>query len=511
MPLSPNAPDYVSQVRGVLNDLREDYIKKQQLFQQDQQAQAQLGLGYAQLSAQRENQARQAALDDKKLQLQGLQNQRELENLIHTRSRQEAADRLERQKFDLLQQEKDQKMQEIDNKKREEAESGRLYSNYLNARMSGDDEKLIQAQQELDNSTLSGLIKSQLMDNADKSMERKRQIDEHIANQQKRPQANALIVRAANLPLDRITNEDASAALNDLETEFSQLGITDDTAKQFATVMSQKNALLAKLAQDDERAGISRLNADGMHGGVLTPAQQEKYDTIVKKYPDYKARVADPDSASYQELKGLAASINKEEAQNYLNDTKTRFMLNQKNLVEKNPALGVETIDPVTGEKKVTFALSMPNMNLTNRDIDPRTGTLLKAKQKEINDYEQVLNRALAGDVNPLQMLLGRTISSAPANPNIKKLQFMPNNPWDTAASTGGVPAGTPGTAVVPAIVPQRPTRPSDEQIIAMGSDPKTADQLIPGSTKTYRQAAQFLKGQLKTSQDKTVANPNSY
>ena len=57
MALSPNTPDYVSQVSGIIGDLRDNYLKKQQLFQDDQQAQARIGLGYAQLAAQRENQA----------------------------------------------------------------------------------------------------------------------------------------------------------------------------------------------------------------------------------------------------------------------------------------------------------------------------------------------------------------------------------------------------------------------------------------------------------------------
>lgn len=509
MALSPNAPDYVSEVRGILNDLRQNYIQKQQLFQQEQQAQAQIGLGYAQLSAQRDNQARQAALDEQRLDVQRLQNEREIENLAYNRERQAMSDRLEAQKFELLQQEKDQKMREIDNKNREEAESGRLFSLLQKARASENLEEIAKAEGEFQSSTLSGILKSQLLDRLDISAERKRLVDEKIANQKLRPQANALIVQAANLPLDRMSPEDASLALNDLEMKFSQLGVTDDTAKQFSTVLNQKNSQLAKLANDVVISGISQLNADGATGNILSPKFQAKYDAIKKQFPNWQDRMDNPDA--FNQLRGLAKDIHKEETQNYLEDTKTRFMIDQKNLVEKNANLGVETVDPVTGQKKITFVLSMPNMNLTDRDIDPRTGKLLKAKEEEIKDYARVLSRALAGDINPLQMILGRAIAAAPPNPNIKKLEFIPNIPFDTTASTGGVPAGIPGTAVIPAVVPTRPTRPSDEQIVAMGSDPKTANQLVPGTTKTYKQAADFLAGQKKNSQGKSVANPNTY
>jgi hypothetical protein len=46
---------------------------------------------------------------------------------------------------------------------------------------------------------------------------------------------------------------------------------------------------------------------------------------------------------------------------------------------------------------------------------------------------------------------------------------------------------------------------------MAMGSDPKTANTVIPGSSTTYGQAAKFLADKKKAEQEKSVANPNSY
>jgi hypothetical protein len=69
MPLSPNSdPSLISQVREILSDSRNDYLKRQQLFQDNEQAQARIGLGYAQLAAQRENQALDADLKMASLQ-----------------------------------------------------------------------------------------------------------------------------------------------------------------------------------------------------------------------------------------------------------------------------------------------------------------------------------------------------------------------------------------------------------------------------------------------------------
>lgn len=68
MPISPTAPDYISQVRGIISDLRQDFLQKKQLAQDEEKTKATLQLQYAQLAAQRENAARQADLSEKQLQ-----------------------------------------------------------------------------------------------------------------------------------------------------------------------------------------------------------------------------------------------------------------------------------------------------------------------------------------------------------------------------------------------------------------------------------------------------------
>lgn len=67
------APDYVSQVRGVINDLRENYLQKQQLFQRQQEAAASNALGYAQLQASRDNANLNRDLQDRQLEFSYLQ------------------------------------------------------------------------------------------------------------------------------------------------------------------------------------------------------------------------------------------------------------------------------------------------------------------------------------------------------------------------------------------------------------------------------------------------------
>jgi hypothetical protein len=82
MALSPNAPDYISQVRGIIGDVRENYLKKQQLFQQNEQAKAQTALGYAQLAAQRDNAALDAEYKNRVLEQNALQDEAKNDALL---------------------------------------------------------------------------------------------------------------------------------------------------------------------------------------------------------------------------------------------------------------------------------------------------------------------------------------------------------------------------------------------------------------------------------------------
>jgi hypothetical protein len=514
MALSPNAPDYVSAVRGVLSDLRQNYVQKQQLFQQEQQAQAQIGLGYSQLAAQRENQARQAGLDEQKIALQGLQNQRELENLAYNRDRQAAADRLDASKFDLLQEEKQQRMQEIDNKNKEEAESGRLYSVVRDARLSGDPDKIAKAEGELDNSALSAALKGQILDRLDIADARRMKLQTDLEIKQKRPQVNNVLAQAANLPIDRMLPDDAQDALNKVFTDFQNIGSPDpDSANKLNSILSQKQNQLLKLRDDVTIQGISQLVEDGaqenffarQYPGPAGVAFQKRYDEIVKGVPKDQ-RINDP--TIFSRLKGLAADIHLVDTQESLDNTKARFTIAQENLVKKNASLGIPTVDPVTGDARITFAMPMPNMTLGPNDIDLRTGKLTKEKQREIDQYQNMLDRALAGDFNALQMMIGRSIAQSPAV-KASNAPFIPNNPWGETAQT---PVAPTGTAVVKTGAPaSTPTDPTEEQIMAMGSDPKTANTVIPRSSKTYGEAAKFLADKKKAEQGKSVANPNSY
>jgi hypothetical protein len=515
MALSPNSPDYIGEVRGVINDLRQNYLTKQQLFQQQQQAAAQIGLGYAQLSAQRDNQARQAELDGQRIELEGVKNQRDLENITYNRARQAGADRLEADKLEIYQEERRQKINEIDKKNQEEAESGRLFSYVRNAKSSGDPDQIAMAEAALENSSLSALTKMAMLDRIDIAEERKRKVDELIVNKQKQPQVNNILSLAANLPTSNTTIEEAQAALTKYSTDFQNIGTSDPVANnRFNSIISQKQTELIKLRDDAVSQAVSQLNLDGAQKNVFTKdypgsvgeAFQKRYDDITKGIP-VADRVYNPNT--FTALQGLAADMQEVVSQRAVDEQKVRFIIAQENLVKKNPALGVETIDQATGEKRTTFASPMPSMVLTRNDLDSRTGRPTKQKLKEISDYQNLLDKTLSGDYNALQMMIGRSISQSPA---VKKsnLPFIPNDPYSTAVQAPVAPSGTAvvKTATPAGVIPISAI-PSDEEIFKMAEDPKTADMIVPGAGKkrTYRETAKYLN----SLNPKNVATPNSY
>lgn len=461
MALSPNAPDYVSQVRGIIGDLRDNYLKKQQLFQDDQQAAARNALGYAQLNAQRENQALQADLDQQRIEASKLTAQANLENTLFERQRQFAADEMQRQRFEVEKQQKDLAIAEAERKRQDEIEAGRLAAMKQEAINSNDPDRILMAQAAIDNSTISGATRFQLNENLDQAMERKFKMDERLAVQQKAPIANSIISKIANLPVGRMLPEDAQQALSSYTNEFSSLNIPDQNVsnKFFAAVTAQQNAL-TKASQDAQNQEVSQLNLDGTQGGVLPAKYQKEYDEVVKG-TDWSTRANDPNSEVFHKLRGIVAKINTDQTLQEIEDYKTKFAMDQENLVKRNAKLGVEANDPITGEKRVTFGISMPNISIS--DIDKRTGKLAKVKADEIKNYQNALNRAFTGNYDMIEALLERRLADLPQANN--KLPFVPNLGMN--ASTQAAVAPAPGTTNIPVANQQPQVSPATVERIA--------------------------------------------
>jgi len=69
------------------------------------------------------------------------------------------------------------------------------------------------------------------------------------------------------------------------------------------------------------------------------------------------------------------------------------------------------------------------------------------------------------GDYNAMQAMLGKALSEAPANPNIKKLEFIPNDSSNVATVPGGTAPRTSGTASIPITPRNQPAQISDSTI----------------------------------------------
>jgi len=133
MALSPNAPDYVSQVRGFLSDLRQDARQRDQLALEAARSSAANALNYAQLAQQRElaylqadlnREQYQQAYDQKKLAYEN----DALKNAIQTMDKQKTQELAERRfQFDVIKEAEEQKrLEEKDRKERIEQTESRF-------------------------------------------------------------------------------------------------------------------------------------------------------------------------------------------------------------------------------------------------------------------------------------------------------------------------------------------------------------------------------------------------
>lgn len=380
MALSPNAPDYVSQVRGVIGDLRENYLKKQQLFQQQQQAQAQVGLGYAQLNANRENAARQADLDQARLENQNLQYQNQLAKYQQGLNQKSLANDLAERKFSFEKQKELLKAQEDARARQLEENSAVMQSELEAAYSSGDPDKIQQA----------SLRASQIMQNtagylkvaksAKEAVNTQRAMERENINLNTQDQAYELASAPMSLNLETMTPTELDSALTGLSASYNQLRNTDPVArKMFQENLNNARQAHAKLMSDEDNSALSsviQLGAIGELGDA-----QAAFDKIEAKYPE-ETRSMSPAYAS--EMKKFVLQYNKNAALTSAEKDQIAMDNLAAALVKMYPDQAVQV------EGGVTWSDPPPSLAADFSDdgtINPRTGARTKASRKAVQEW----------------------------------------------------------------------------------------------------------------------------
>jgi hypothetical protein len=380
MALSPNAPDYVSQVRGIIGDLRENYLKKQQLYQQNEQAQAQIGLGYAQLAAQRENSARQADLDSQRIQAASIDNERQLEQYRSGMMQKSFENDLAERKFNFERQKELIKAQEEERKRRQEENSSVMQNELETAYSSGDPYKIQEASLKASQTMQNTADYLKIAKAAKEAVNTQRAMEQENINLKTQDQAYAIASSPMSLNLETMTPTELDSATKDLTTSYSQLRNTDPTIrKMLQENINNARAAHAKLMSDEDASSMASLVQLGTFKSLGDG--QEQFDKIMAKYPP-EIRSTSP--GYFEDMKNFALVYNKSKAIKALEKDDIAMHNLASALVKMYPDQAVQT------EGGVTWSDPPPSLEEEIGDdgtINPRTGARTKASKKAVQEW----------------------------------------------------------------------------------------------------------------------------
>ena len=393
--MTPVAPDYVNQVRGIIGDLRENYLKKQQLFQQDQQEQDRLALSYAQLGQQSANQAQQAQVDVKRIAAAEAQNASELVK-AQAAAQGKALDRdLDERKFKWDQLKTLQDLEQKQNDRNQELAASNLENEFRIALESDDPTKLVEVTNKAAGSILNLKQRNDAYKNAMALVSAKRQLDQDQINVKTQGQAIDLINEINFTNVDGLSPEALRYKIDDVNKRYAALGNRDEKIAESLSAVTQsvakrhddylKSELGTSLGEFESRATL----------GQLLPDYQKKWDEL-QNDPKYASEEAKATQDYVNKKRRIMFEANKAESIQILQAMDAQNIEIAKRLMDQNKYLGAVRVDPQTGETVKDFPIAPPNLTPVvgyDGTIDPQTGKLTKvvkeANKRWVDDVQK--------------------------------------------------------------------------------------------------------------------------
>ncbi len=233
MPLSPNAPDYVSQVRGFLNDLRQDARQRQQLSLEAYRATSANALGYAQLAAQRENNAAQRDLQSQQLENQQLQYATDLEKYRLSQGQKSFSDDLAERRLQFDMQKEAIKAQEEARKRQMEENSSVMQAELEIAYDSGDPEKIMAANQRASGMLQSSAATLAAQKAAKEAVNTKRALEQETINLRTNDRVYGLAAQLQQTPVQLLTANELQGILSGAQQSYASIGNNDPEARKY--------------------------------------------------------------------------------------------------------------------------------------------------------------------------------------------------------------------------------------------------------------------------------------
>jgi hypothetical protein len=391
--MTPVAPDYVGQVRGIIGDLRENYLKKQQLFQQDQQEKNRLALSYAQLDQQAANQAQEAQINTARIASADAQNAGQLIK-AQSEAQSKALDRdLDERKFSFEQTKAFLELAQKNALNEQEVSAARLESELMLAIESGDGLKVAEATNKAYAAGLNIKQQTDAYKNAYALLANKRMLEQDLANVRTRPQAIAVINRVNELNVAQMNPERAKDELSKANAEFYSLGNQEKVINDMYSQISQEKEKQRYTYQtQDFGAAVGEFETRAIRGRLPKPIQKQ-WDDLQAKYPGKEDRL----SENYiNEKTRLLYETTDEESQTELKSWAKRINDIERNFLSQRPELAAKVVNPETGVVENRFPVAPPDVSYSvgyDAAINPLTGKINPAKRKEydawINDVSQ--------------------------------------------------------------------------------------------------------------------------
>jgi hypothetical protein len=404
MPLSPNAPDYVSQVRGFLNDLRQDARQRQQLDLEAYRATSANALGYAQLAAQQDNNAAQRDLQYRQLENQQLQYATELEKYRLSQSQKSFSDDLAERRLQFDMQKEAIKAQEEARKRQLEENSSVMQAELEIAYDSGDPEKIMAANQRASGILQSSAATLAAQKAAKEAVNTKRAMEQESINLRTNDQVYGLAAQLQQTPVQLLTANELQGILSNAQQSYASLGNSDpDARKYFMDSIKNLNNQFKTARSDKSQQNFRNFYQIGLLNGLkdADPEVQEKFNAILQAYPtDVR-----PTSAAFQdEITQLGMQFNKRNSDKWIDITNQQNQNMLAILKQRFPDIAIEE-PPVM----------LKDFIGEDGHIDPLDGTITTAARKE-NEAWRNRTKARYAPNDPIEALISGAVKpGAPA------------------------------------------------------------------------------------------------
>jgi hypothetical protein len=394
MPLSPNAPDYVSQVRGFLSDLRQDARQRDQLALETYRATSANALGYAQLAAQQENNAAQRDLQYRQLENQQLQYATDLEKYRLSQSQKSFSEDLAERRLQFDIQKEAIKAKEEARQREREENSSIMQAELEIAYDSGDPEKIMAANQKAAGLLQSSAATLAAQKAAKEAVNTKRALEQETINLRTNDQVYGLSAQLQQTPVQLLTANDLQGIISSAQQQYASIGNNDPAARKYFMDSIQNLTNQFKTARSDKsQQSFRNFYQIGMLNGLkdADPEVQEKFNAILQAYP---ADVR-PTSAAFQdEITQLGMQFNKRNSDKWIDRANQQNQNMLATLKQRFPDIAIEE-PPVM----------LKDFIGEDGHIDPLDGTITTAARKE-NEAWRSRTKARYAPNDPIDALL---------------------------------------------------------------------------------------------------------